>query len=265
MDRNARPTLRVRTAFLSDLHLGTRECRVELIGEFLDHLQAERLVLVGDVVDLWSLRRSHYWPAAHDAIVHRLLERARSGLPVIYVPGNHDESFRKYAGTAFGELSVQRRYEHACADGRRYLVVHGDEFEGAVECSRWLAAAGCAAYDLALALNRGYNRVRRAFGYGYWSLAGYLKSHIAQAARYVERYEQAAARHAGRHGYDGIICGHIHRPARRWLHGVEYCNTGDWVDSCSALVEDYRGGLRLLSLADWQRACSSPGRELRAA
>jgi UDP-2,3-diacylglucosamine pyrophosphatase LpxH len=257
--------LHVRTVFLSDIHLGARECRADLVLEFLRSVHADELVLVGDIIDLWSMRRTPYWPAAHNDVLRTLMARARGGQRIVYVPGNHDETFREYCGSAFGSLEVRREYEHVTARGQRFLVVHGDEFDVHVECSRWLAATGTVAYDLALLLNRGYNWLRHAFGYPYWSLATFLKSRFGDAMRHIERYEQAATRHAQRRGYDGIICGHIHQPVQRELDGVQYCNTGDWVENCTALVEDLGGELRLLSIPDWLRDERPRVARLRAA
>jgi len=265
MDLEFRTGLHVRTVFLSDIHLGARECRADLVLKFLHSVHADELVLVGDVIDLWSMRRTPYWPTAHNEVLRNLMARARSGQRVVYVPGNHDEDLRAYCGAAFGALEVRREYEHTTARGQRYLVLHGDEFDVHVECSRWLAATGSFAYDIALGLNRGYNRLRHAFGYPYWSLASFLKSKFGDAMRYIERFEQAASRHAHKRGYDGIICGHIHQPVQRVLGGVQYCNTGDWVENCTALVEDRNGELRLLSIADWLSAAEPRAARLRAA
>jgi UDP-2,3-diacylglucosamine pyrophosphatase LpxH len=248
----AQSPIHLRSVFLSDIHLGARECRAELLLEFLQQVQMDRLFLVGDILDLWSMRRSFYWPSRHHQVLRALYSRARQGTQVIYVPGNHDEELRDLAGSVFGNLEVHREYVHTTALGRRMLVAHGDEFDGNVKCSRWLAALGSGMYDVTLGLNRGLNRARRALGFPYWSLATYLKSKVGNAMKYVRLFEDAAAQAAHSRGLDGIICGHIHRPANSDLHGVRYCNTGDWVENCSALVEDRSGELQLWRLADWQ-------------
>lgn len=248
------PHLQVRTAFLSDIHLGARECRADLVLDFLHRVQMKELFLVGDVVDVWSLRRSFYWPQLHNNVLRTILGKAKHGTRVIYVPGNHDEEFRDLDGAMFGNLEVHREYVHTTAAGRRLLVAHGDEFDANVKFSRALAALGSGMYDVTLGLNRVVNRVRRKFGFPYWSLATYLKSKVGSAAKYVQLFEAAAAHAAQRRGLDGIICGHIHRPANRELHGVRYCNTGDWVENCSALIEDRAGELHLWQLADWGQA-----------
>jgi UDP-2,3-diacylglucosamine pyrophosphatase LpxH len=243
----------VRTAFLSDIHLGTRECRAELLLDFLHRVQPEMLVLVGDIVDLWSLRRSFYWPQSHNNVLRTILGKAKHGRRIIYVPGNHDADAREYAGQVFGNLEVHREYVHETAAGLRLLVVHGDEFESAVDCSRWLAALGSWAYDRAMFANRHFNALRGRLGYRYWSLATYLKSKVGNAAEYVRRFEEAAAHEARRRGLDGIVCGHIHRPELVSVGNVMYCNDGDWVENCTALIETRSGELQLWDWAERQR------------
>ena len=260
-----RHELHVRAAFLSDIHLGARECRAELVLEFLHRVQMRELYLVGDVVDVWSLRRSFFWPQIHNNVLRTILGKAKHGTRVIYVPGNHDEEFRDLDAAVFGNLEVHREYVHTTAAGRRMLIAHGDEFDANVKFSRWLAALGSGMYDVSLALNRVVNRVRRAAGFPYWSLASYLKSKVGSAGQYVRLFEEAAAHAASRRGLDGIICGHIHRPADRELHGVRYCNTGDWVENCSALVEDHAGELHLWQLGDWAQVRPVPARLATAA
>lgn len=239
------PTIHVRTAFISDIHLGSRDCRTELVLDFLRRVQCEQLILLGDIIDVWSLRRSFYWPQSHSDVLRTILGKTKHGTRVIYVPGNHDEQFREVCGMSFGNIEVHREYIHQTLRGLRLLIMHGDEFDAAVKCSRWLANLGSGLYDLALGLNRGLNALRHRLGYGYWSLAGYLKSRIGNAMDYVRNFELAAAHTARRRGLDGIICGHIHRPEIAEVAGVLYCNDGDWVDSCSALIEDRSGELEL--------------------
>ena len=253
-----------RTVWMSDVHLGSRACRIGLVLDFLRRTRCETLYLVGDIVDLESLRRSFYWPQIHNNVLRTILGKAKHGTRVIYVPGNHDEEFRDLDTAVFGNLEVHREYVHTTAAGRHMLVAHGDEFDASVKFSRALAALGSGMYDVSLALNRVVNRVRRAAGFPYWSLASYLKSKVGSAGQYVRLFEEAAAHAARRRGLDGIICGHIHRPANRELHGVRYCNTGDWVENCSALIEDLSGELRLWQLADWVQGATA-GRRLATA
>jgi UDP-2,3-diacylglucosamine pyrophosphatase LpxH len=247
---NPRDGIQVRSAFLSDIHLGARECRAELVLDFLHTVHAEQLFLVGDIIDIWSLRRSFYWPQLHNNVLRTILGKAKHGTRVIYVPGNHDEMLRDLCGHQFGNLEVHREYVHTTARGLRMLVMHGDEFDSAVKCHRWLESLGSGMYDVALGLNRYVNATRRLLGYPYWSLAGYLKSKVGNAMEYVQSFEAAAAHAARSRGYDGIICGHIHRPEVTEKHGVLYCNDGDWVDSCTALIEDRSGELELWNWAE---------------
>jgi UDP-2,3-diacylglucosamine pyrophosphatase LpxH len=239
--------LRLRTVFLSDVHLGSRDCRASELLDFLASIEVDHLYLVGDIVDLWSLRKAFFWPQEHNEVLRVVLEMARGGTEVTYIPGNHDEALREFCGSVFGNLRIRRRFVHSTADGRELLVLHGDEFDTAVKCSRWLARFGAAAYDCTMRVNRVMNAVRRVFGLGYWSLAGYLKLRLPNAVRYVLAFEHAAAQAAAQRGLDGVVCGHIHRAGIREIDAVLYCNDGDWVDSCTALVEDMNGRLALWS------------------
>ncbi|HEY6123841.1 MAG TPA: UDP-2,3-diacylglucosamine diphosphatase [Steroidobacteraceae bacterium] len=235
----------LRSVFVSDVHLGSRDCRARELLQFLEGVETDYLFLVGDIIDFWSLRRSFYWPEEHNDVVRAILTKAKEGTQVIYVPGNHDDNIREFCGSLFGNLSIRRRYVHATADGREFLVMHGDEFDSAVKCSRWLARFGATAYEVMMRINRGVNRCRRAFGLRHWSLATYLKLRLANAVRYVEAFEHAAAQAARSRNLAGIVCGHIHRPGLRQIDGVLYCNDGDWVESCTALVESNSGQLSL--------------------
>jgi len=237
---------RLRTVFISDVHLGFRGCQAEYLLDFLDHLDAEHLVLVGDIIDLWSLKQSVYWPVSHQDVLRKILRLARSGTRVTYVPGNHDEGFRELCGAEVAGIEIRRDFIHIAADGQRYLVLHGDDFDGAVKFSGFLKRFGEHVYDFLLWAGRGIHAIRRRFGFGYWSLATWLKSQVADARLYVERFERAAAHAAQRHGLDGVICGHIHHPEIRTVGGIRYCNDGDWVEHCSALVEDRNGRLALI-------------------
>ena len=239
----------LRSVFISDVHLGSRDCRAGELLQFLSSIEVDYLFLVGDIIDFWSLRRNFYWPQQHNEVVRAILGKARDGARVIYVPGNHDSDMREFCGAVFGNLEIRRKYVHSTADGRELLVMHGDEFDAAVKCSRWLTRLGGGAYDLAMWLNRGVNSVRRACGMPYWSFANYLKLRLKNAVRYVEAYEHAAAHAAMQRRLHGIVCGHIHRPGIRHIDGVLYCNDGDWVENCSALIEDMAGRLSICSWA----------------
>jgi UDP-2,3-diacylglucosamine pyrophosphatase LpxH len=241
---------RFRTVFLSDVHLGFRGCQAEYLLDFLNHLEADQLVLVGDIVDLWSLKKNIYWPVSHHEVLRTILRIARSGTQVVYVPGNHDEGFRELCGAEVAGIDIRRDFIHEAADGKRYLVLHGDDFDGAVKFSGLLKDVGEWFYDVMLALGRVVQGVRRRFGFGHWSLATWVKQSIPDARLYIERFEHAAARAALKHGLDGVICGHIHRPGIREVDGVRYCNDGDWVEHCSALCEDRNGRLAIVHWAE---------------
>jgi UDP-2,3-diacylglucosamine pyrophosphatase LpxH len=236
---------RLRSVFVSDVHLGSRDCRAKELLRFLNSIEADYLFLVGDIVDFWSLRRSFYWPEEHNEVLRVILDMAREGTKVIYVPGNHDDNIREFCGSLFGNVSIRRRFVHATADGREFLVMHGDEFDAAVKCSRWLANFGATAYEIMMRINRSVNLCRRALGLAHWSLATYLKLRLPKAVRYVAAFENAAAQAARNRNLAGVICGHIHRAEMREIDGVLYCNDGDWVESCTALVERCDGSLSL--------------------
>jgi UDP-2,3-diacylglucosamine pyrophosphatase LpxH len=237
---------RVRTCFLSDIHLGFRGCRAEYLLEFLGHLQCDTLYLVGDIVDFWSLKRSIYWPRAHHDVLRALLDRARCGTRVVYIPGNHDHPFREFDGWVLGEVEIVSEAVHETADGRRFLVLHGDGFDSMIRASPLLETLGNHTYALVLRLNRYVDAVRRRCGYPYWSVAAFLKHRVGNAVRYIANFERAMAFEARRRGMDGLVCGHIHRAAIADIDGITYCNDGDWVESCTALVEDFDGGLSLV-------------------
>jgi UDP-2,3-diacylglucosamine pyrophosphatase LpxH len=240
-----RQTMRLRAAFVSDVHLGSKGCRADQLLEFLKSVEVEYLFLVGDIVDLWAMKKNFYWPQEHNNVLRTVLGKAKGGTKVIYVPGNHDEELREFCGSIFGNLEIHREYVHHTADGRRLLVMHGDEFDAVVKCSPWLANLGSTMYGFLLWLNRYVNSVRRLFSLPYWSLAGFLKHRVKNAVQYISSFEQAVAHAARKRGVDGVVCGHIHRAEITDIDGVQYCNDGDWVESCSALVEDMNGRLSI--------------------
>jgi UDP-2,3-diacylglucosamine pyrophosphatase LpxH len=249
---NERRPLRLRSAFISDVHLGTRGCRADLLLEFLKSVDVDTLYLVGDIVDVWAMRKTFYWPQEHNNVLRTLLGKAKAGTKVIYVPGNHDEDFRDFVGTVFGNLEIHREYVHTTATRQRLLVLHGDEFDSVVKCSPWLAKLGSTMYDFTLGLNRHVNVLRRWFGFPYWSLAGYLKHKVKNAVQYISSFERAVSLEARRRGVDGVVCGHIHRAEIATIDGVTYCNDGDWVESCTALVEDMNGRLGIMRWAEYR-------------
>lgn len=239
-----------RTIFLSDIHLGTRGCRAEALLEFLDRNACDTLYLVGDIIDGWRLSRNWYWPETHNRVVQRFLAMARDGTTVRYIPGNHDELARGYHGLTVGEVVITREAVHETADGRRLLVLHGDEFDGVVKYAKWLALLGDAAYNFTIIANHWFNVARRRLGYPYWSLSAYLKRRVKNAVEYIDSFEAAVTTEARRRGLDGVVCGHIHCAEIRDVDGLLYCNDGDWVESCTALVETRSGALRIVHWAE---------------
>jgi len=239
-----------RTIWISDIHLGTRGCKAEFLLDFLRHTEAETIYLVGDIVDGWRLKKWWYWPQSHNDVVQKLLRKVRKGTRIYYVPGNHDEWLRDYVLLQLGGIDLVSEAVHETADGRRLLVIHGDVFDGIVKHARWLALLGDGAYTVALWLNHHFNRARRRLGYSYWSLSAYLKVRVKNAVQYIGCFADTLTAEARRRGVDGVVCGHIHHAEIREIDGILYCNDGDWVESCTALVEHHDGRLEILHWAD---------------
>ena len=248
---------RYRTIFVSDAHLGTAGANAALLLDFLKRHECATLYLVGDIVDGWQLRKGWYWPQAHTDVVRAILKMAKHGTRVVYVPGNHDEHFRDYVGLEFGGIELLAEDVHTTADGRRLLVIHGDQFDNVVLYHKWLAFAGDGAYTLLLKSNRWVNRCRRWFGLPYWSLAGHMKRRVKNAVAFISRFEEVVARAAAERGVDGVVCGHIHAAEIRRIGAVDYYNDGDWVESCTALVEDEHGAMRIVDWAEEVRAADT--------
>jgi UDP-2,3-diacylglucosamine pyrophosphatase LpxH len=244
-----------RTLFLSDVHLGCKGCQAGLLLDFLRYHDAETIYLVGDIVDGWRLKRGWYWPQEHNDVVQKLLRKGRKGSRIIYIPGNHDEFLRDYIGTHFGGVEVVDRSIHETADGRRFLVIHGDIFDVVVRHARWLAHLGAGAYNTVVALNTSFNRVRRRLGLGYWSLSAWLKLRVKNAVNDIGAFEEALAHEARRVGADGVVCGHIHHARIADSPGFRYVNTGDWMESCTAVVEHHDGRLEIIR---WTRIMTEP-------
>jgi UDP-2,3-diacylglucosamine pyrophosphatase LpxH len=237
---------RHRTIFISDVHLGNAGCKAELLVDFLAHNDCRTLYLIGDIVDFWRLRRRPYWNSAHSRVINAVIAKITNGTRVIYIPGNHDEAVRDYCGLVVAGVELMHEATHRTADGRDFLVLHGDCFDGIVNYARWLALLGDRAYAAALRLNGVVNAVRRRLGLSHWSLSGYLKQRVKNAAGFISDFEHAVVCAAHDHGADGVICGHIHYPASKEIGGVLYYNDGDWVENCSALIEDARGRLEIV-------------------
>ena len=249
-----------RTIWISDIHLGTPGCNADLLMDFLKSIECETLYLVGDIIDAWRLRKGWYWPPRHNDVVRRILKMAKHGTHVVYVPGNHDEVLHDYAGLAFGDVTVANEVIHETADGRRLLVLHGDQFDSVVLYAKWLAFLGDSAYEFLLKANRIVNFVRRRFGLPYWSLAAHMKKRVKNAVSFISRFEEVVARAAAERHVDGVVCGHIHSAEIRQFGDITYYNDGDWVESCTALVEHPDGRLEIIDWAERKRAESiQPG------
>ncbi|MEW8305089.1 MAG: UDP-2,3-diacylglucosamine diphosphatase [gamma proteobacterium symbiont of Ctena orbiculata] len=243
-------TLRYKSLFISDTHLGLRASRTEYLLDFLKHTDSDNLYLVGDILDFWKMRSGWYWPNINNEIVHQIIAKAKRGTRVVYVPGNHDEVMRDYFNFHVSGIEIQKEVIHTTADNKRFLILHGDEFDGVVMNNKWLAHLGSDAYDLLLWLNRWFNIARRRLGFGYWSLSAYLKNQVKEAVKYIGNYEEAVIHTVRERNLDGVICGHIHHAVINEMDGLTYANCGDWVESCTALAEAPDGSLKLIRWVD---------------
>ena len=245
-----------RTVWISDIHLGTRGCNAAMLIDFFDHVDCETMYLVGDIIDGWRLKKRLFWPPEHNDIVWRVLKRAGRGTRVVYIPGNHDEMMRPFAGLNFGGVEIMREAVHETANGRRLLVLHGDEFDAVMLAHRWLAVLGDTAYTVLMKVNYAVNRARDLVGLPYWSLSKVAKNKVKNAVQFISRYEDVVAHAARQRGVDGVVCGHIHSAEMRDIDGITYYNDGDWVEGCTALVEHADGRMEILHWADEVRARS---------
>ncbi len=258
LDFDPAASRRFRALFISDVHLGSRGCQADLFLNFLRDHDADVIYLVGDIVDGWRMRSSWFWPQAHNDVVQKLLRKARKGARIIYIPGNHDEFLRDYYGTHFGGIEVSESATHEAADGKKFLVLHGDVFDVVVCHARWLAYLGDWAYDFAIFANRHFNFFRRKLGFPYWSLSKWAKQKVKNAVNFIGEFEQAVALEARKQNVEGVICGHIHHAAIHDLYGTRYMNCGDWVESCTALAEHFDGTFELLSWTIPEAAAMPP-------
>ena len=239
----------VRSVFLSDIHLGTRACQAERLLDFLREHPAEHLYLIGDIIDFWSMSRSVQWSRTQNTVIQKVLRRARHGEKVVFIPGNHDEALREYDGIVFGDIVIAREYVHETADGRRFLLIHGDEYDQVTRYHKWVAVLGDIAYNFLVRVNGWLSLLRRTLGRsGYWSLAGYAKRKVKTALQFIFDFEDSVIHNVRQRGLDGVICGHIHWAAIKEVDGLTYINCGDWVDSCTGIVEHMDGRLELI---DW--------------
>lgn len=254
--------LKVRSVWISDIHLGFRGCSADFLLDFLHKVECDYLYLVGDIVDVWEMKKKMFWPQAHNNVVRTLLGKAKHDTKVIYVPGNHDEVLRDYDGAVFGNVEIQNEVIHTTADNRKLLILHGDQFDSVVKISPLLAKVGSRLYDWLLRANRYVNMIRRKLGFSYWSLAAFLKHKVKNAVQYISNFEEAVAHEAARQGVDGVVCGHIHRAEIARHHDVDYYNCGDWVESCTALVEHPNGEMEILN---WTEMVEQPQAVVQAA
>lgn len=246
---------RYRTIWISDLHLGTRNAKAAFLLDFLRSTESDTLYLVGDILDGWAMKRSWYWPQSHNDVIQKILRKARKGTEVVLIAGNHDEFLRQYGRHKFGRITLTSQAIHRTADGRSLLVLHGDQFDNVMKYARWLALLGDQAYEVALTVNRWFNHFRLKMGYPYWSLSSYLKHKVKNAVNFISDYEETVVRESRRSRVAGVVCGHIHHAEMRTIDGILYCNSGDWVESCTALVEHLDGRLEILR---WAETLSPP-------
>ena len=242
--------IKVRSVWISDIHLGFRGCSADFLLDFLHTVECDYLYLVGDIIDVWEMKKKMYWPQAHNNVIRTLLGKAKHDTKVIYVPGNHDEVLRDFDGAVFGNVEIQNEIIHTTADNRKLLILHGDQFDSVVKISPMLAKVGSRLYEWLLRANRYVNLIRRKMGFSYWSLAAFLKHKVKNAVQYISHFEEAVAHEAARQGVDGVVCGHIHRAEIARLHDVDYYICGDWVDSCTALLEHPNGEMEILNWTD---------------
>jgi UDP-2,3-diacylglucosamine pyrophosphatase LpxH len=236
---------KIRTAWISDIHLGTRGANAGALLDFLRDYDFEVLYVVGDLIDIWQLRRGIYWPQQHNDVIQKILRKARKGTRVVYIPGNHDEMVAQFVGL-YGNIVVENQVIHETADGRRILVIHGHELDTVVQNIKWLAVLGDVGYQFLLSLNPLINFFRRRFGLGYWSLSAYAKKRVKDAVSFIGRFEEEVVRYAANHKVDAVLCGHIHSAAIRTIGATTYYNCGDWVETCSALIEWPNGNIELV-------------------
>ena len=240
-------TTKVRALFISDVHLGTRGCQAERLLDFLRDYDSDSLFLIGDIIDFWAMNRSIHWTPQQNTVVQKVLRQARHGTNVMLIPGNHDEALREYDGVSFGDITIAMEHVHVAANGRRYLVLHGDEFDQVTRYHRWLAVLGDVSYNILVRINGWISLMRRTLRIsGYWSLAGYAKRRVKSAVSFIFDFEDSVVRAVRERGLDGVICGHIHCAAIKDIDGIEYINCGDWVDSCTAIVEHLNGRMELV-------------------
>ncbi|WP_405600314.1 MULTISPECIES: UDP-2,3-diacylglucosamine diphosphatase [unclassified Pseudoalteromonas] len=243
--------------WISDVHLGYKDCKADYLLDFLNSVESDTLYLVGDIIDLWSMKRQFYWHPSHYQVLSCIQQKAASGTRVIYIPGNHDETFRNYIDQTLFGIEVHQQFIHTTKANKRFLLVHGDDFDSATRYNKFISIVGDVGYDFLLFLNRWTNRIRKVFGGNYYSLAAWIKTRVHKAREAITAFEDAAIHEAKKQNVDGIICGHIHHPKIKVDDGIVYCNDGDWIESCTALVEQQDGRIELLHWSDTQTILDS--------
>tara|TARA_X000001036_G_scaffold33242_3_gene27218 strand:- start:6655 stop:7482 length:828 start_codon:yes stop_codon:yes gene_type:complete len=236
-----------RTIFISDIHLGTRSCQAEYLLEFIKYTNSEKLYLIGDIIDGWALKKSWYWPQTHNDVIQKLLRKAKKGTDVKYIAGNHDEIIRKFIPITFGHIKIYNQYVHKTKKGKKYLIIHGDQFDGIMQYAKWISIIGSTAYEWLIKMNSLINYFRKKMGKEYWSLSKYIKFKVKNAVNYISHYEELISQYAKKRGADGVICGHIHHAEIKNIGKIDYLNDGDWVESCSAIVEHFSGEFEIIN------------------
>jgi len=235
-----------RSIWISDVHLGTSAAKAERLCDFLKYNSCDTLYLVGDIIDGWCMKKRAYWPQQHINVIRRILTRSKRGTKIVYITGNHDEFLRRYSGMSFGNIHLVDEYIHHSPNGKQFWVVHGDSFDAVVFNKKWLVVIGDAAYNSMLKVNTWFNRGRSVLGMRHWSLSYYLKNKVRNAFSIISNYETTLAHECIKRDLDGVICGHIHQPELKEIYGIQYSNCGDWVESCTALVEDKQGEFEMI-------------------
>jgi UDP-2,3-diacylglucosamine pyrophosphatase LpxH len=252
-------TIKVRSIWISDIHLGSKGAKATQLSEFLKRYDCDYLYLVGDIIDAWRMKKTNFWPQDHTNVIRRILTRAKRGTKVIYITGNHDDILRRFSGITFGNIQLTDEWQHTTVKGEKLWIIHGDQFDGVVQCHRWLALLGDWAYEWMLTFNRWFNNLRHRLGFGYWSLSAYLKHRVKRAVNFISDFEEAVAKAAAQKKVNGVVCGHIHHAEiRPFANNITYYNCGDWVESLTALVELDTGELKLLHWTDIQANLQNP-------
>ncbi|HBC08382.1 MAG TPA: UDP-2,3-diacylglucosamine hydrolase [Rhodospirillaceae bacterium] len=247
---NRKTSYKFRSIWISDIHLGTRGCQAEMLLDFLKHTESKYLYLVGDIIDGWRLKKKRYWPRAHEDVVRAILKKAKLGTKIIYIPGNHDENFREFSGRMVADVEILEHAIHETVEGRRYFVTHGDQYDVVLQNAKWMAYLGDRFYEVALTSNTWLNWIRRRLGLEYWSLGAFAKRHVKSFINIIGQFETVVADDIQKRGLDGVICGHIHHAMSREMNGIHYVNTGDWVESCTAVAEHHDGKLEVIYWTD---------------